>query len=172
MTGGPGSGKTALINRLREAGYATADEAGRGVIQDQEAIGGLALPWVDPEAFAELMLCWEMRSYRTATREKARTVFFDRGIPDIVGYLRLEKRPVPNHINVAAQSFRYHSRVFIAPPWREIYEQDDERKQTFEEAERTYESMVGTYTEYGYELTELGRTSTEERFRFILDTLH
>ena len=40
ITGGPGAGKTTLINLLREAGFATAPEAGRAIIQDQSAIGG------------------------------------------------------------------------------------------------------------------------------------
>lgn len=42
-----------------------------------------------------------------------------------------------------------------SPPWPEIYEQDSERKQSYDEAERTYESMVATYTVYGYELVHL-----------------
>lgn len=45
LTGGPGSGKTTLIEALRSAGFATSVEAGRGIIRDQLAIGGPALPW-------------------------------------------------------------------------------------------------------------------------------
>lgn len=43
-TGGPGAGKTALLDRLRQGGFATTGEAGRGIIQDHVAIGGKALP--------------------------------------------------------------------------------------------------------------------------------
>src|SRR5262245_62525569 len=63
ITGGPGSGKTSLIEALARAGFAHSVEAGRAVIQDQLAIGGSALPLSDLRAFAELMLCWELRSY-------------------------------------------------------------------------------------------------------------
>src|SRR6476646_4988836 len=56
ITGGPGSGKTALIEALRSRGYACSNEAGRVIIQDQVAIDGRALPWRDPLLFAELML--------------------------------------------------------------------------------------------------------------------
>ncbi|MFI6799191.1 AAA family ATPase [Streptosporangium canum] len=166
VTGGPGAGKSSLIDRLQEAGFARSEEAGRGIIQDQVVIGGRALPWIDPDLFAEAMLCWELRSYRLAVARDT-PVFFDRGIPDIVGYLRLEGRPVPDHIHTAAQRFRYHRRVLIAPPWPEIYEQDDERRQSFETAQRTYESMVTAYTEYGYELVTLPRVPIEERLRFV-----
>ncbi|WP_240634651.1 AAA family ATPase [Streptomyces sp. HG99] len=87
------------------------------MIQDQVAIAGRALPWADTALFAELMLCWELRSYRIAAAQTA-PVLFDRGVPDIVGYLKLEGLPVPDHVHTAAQRFRYHHRVFIAPPGR------------------------------------------------------
>ena len=111
---GPGSGKSTLIDHLQGRGYGRSQEAGRGINQDQVGIGGRALPWADPALFAELMLCWEMRSYRIAAEQTA-PVFFDRGVPDIVGYLKLEGLPVPDHLHAAAQRFRYHRRVFIAP---------------------------------------------------------
>ena len=136
ITGGPGSGKTSLITALGTAGFDVPVEAGRGVIQHQVAIGGDALPWRDPAAFAELMLAWEMRSYHMA-RERPGPVFFDRGVPDVLGYLRLMQLPVPTHIERAADAFRYSARVFIAPPWRAIFRRDSERKQDFAEAERT-----------------------------------
>jgi predicted ATPase len=55
----------------------------------------------------------------------------------------------------AADSFRYHHRVFIAPPWREIFQQDRERKQDFDEAVRTYDALVATYTDLGYDLVKI-----------------
>ncbi|MEU8892590.1 AAA family ATPase [Streptomyces sp. NPDC048442] len=53
ITGGPGSGRSALIERLAQAGFARTQEAGRGVIQAQRAVGGRALPWADRGLFAE-----------------------------------------------------------------------------------------------------------------------
>jgi predicted ATPase len=78
--------------------------------------------------------------------------------------------PVPHHMEEAAATFRYHGRVFIAPPWPDIFRQDSERKQSLEEAVRTYESMVDVYGAYGYELVELPRSSVEQRVRFVLET--
>jgi len=88
LTGGPGSGKSSLIDALERLGYSRSVEAGRGIIQDQVDIGGSALPWADRVLFAELMLSWEMRSYRLA-QEHPGAVFFDRGVLDVAGYLRL-----------------------------------------------------------------------------------
>lgn len=168
LTGGPGSGKSTLIDALERAGYARSVETGRGIIQEQTAIEGRALPWRDPVLFAEMMLSWELRSYRMAT-ERGGLVFFDRGIPDVAGYLRLLYVPVPEHVHKAAQTFRYNRHAFIAPPWPEIYTQDSERKQTLDEAVRTYEAMVETYTRYGYELITIPRAPIEERARFVIE---
>lgn len=170
VTGGPGSGKSALIEALREAGHQRTVEAGRGIIQDQMAIEGSALPWCDPQFFAELMLSWDMRSYHMAEGKTGR-VFFDRGVVDVIGYLRLLGRPVPRHMAKAAEVFRYNRRVFIAPPWKEIFAPDQERKQDFAEAVRTYEAMVGAYRDFGYELIELPRLPVAERMRFIVQNL-
>jgi predicted ATPase len=51
ITGGPGSGKTTLIEALGARGLRHMSEAGRAIIQDQLAIGGSALPWADRRAF-------------------------------------------------------------------------------------------------------------------------
>ncbi|KVM77983.1 ATPase [Burkholderia ubonensis] len=170
VTGGPGSGKSTLIDALERAGFARSQEAGRGVIRDQVAVDGPALPWRDRSAFAELMLGWEMRSHHLA-RQARGPVFFDRGVPDVIGYLRLSGLAVPAHAEAAARRFRYHRRVFIAPPWPDIYTQDAERQQDFAEAVRTYDAMVECYASYGYRLIELPRASVKARVRFVLDAL-
>jgi predicted ATPase len=170
LTGGPGSGKSALIDALERAGFGRTVEAGRGIIQDQVAIGGRALPWIDPALFAEMMLAWEMRSYREAG-ERAGTIFFDRGVPDVAGYLRLMKLPVRESVEKAVARFRYDPRVFIAPPWEEIFQQDRERKQDFAEAVRTYEMLAETYTKCGYELVALPRLSVQERVEFVRERI-
>jgi predicted ATPase len=166
ITGGPGSGKSTLINALEREGFARTVEAGRAIIKEQVANGGSALPWSDPRAFAERMFAWELRSYARAI-ENGGIVFFDRGIPDVVGYLRLMNLPVPPRIDAAAISHRYNAQVFIAPPWPAIFAHDAERKQSPEEAARTYQAMVETYADYGYELIELPRTSVAERVAFV-----
>jgi predicted ATPase len=170
ITGGPGSGKSTLIGALSNLGFRHMPEAGRAIIQDQVAVAGPAVPWGDRLIFAELMLGWELRSYREALGYSG-AVFFDRGIPDVVGYLTLCNLQIPTHMQRAAQNFRYNRQVFVAPPWLEIFGQDEERKQTFGEAQATHDAMVRVYSEQGYELTQLPRVSVEERTRFIRDRI-
>jgi predicted ATPase len=168
VTGGPGSGKTTLIEALRRRGHPVTDEAGRAIIKDQVRIDGPALPWADTALFAEAMLIWEMRSYRAAEHDPASRVFFDRGVPDLAGYSALLGRPVPAHVDAAIRAFPYRRRVFIAPPWREIYAPDVERKQSFDEAVRTFEAIESGYQRYGYELVTLPQAPVYERVDFVL----
>ncbi|MGB3537254.1 MAG: AAA family ATPase [Mesorhizobium sp.] len=170
LTGGPGSGKTTLIKALRAEGFATTEEAGRGVIREAMQSDEKALPWLDRERFAERMFEWELSSYRQAERETG-VVFFDRGLPDTLGYLRLEGLPVPNWMEEQPWRLRYNGRVFVAPPWKEIFGPDEERRQSWEVAVRTYETMVYTYEDLGYTLTELPRVPVPDRVRFMLETL-
>jgi predicted ATPase len=168
LTGGPGAGKTTLLAALAAAGHVIAPEAGRAIIRDQLAIDGPALPWRERALFAELMLNFDLRSHREA-QVRGAPIFFDRGLPDSIGYLRLCGLPVPEHVDRAARAFRYARIVFVAPPWREIYAQDAERKQDFAEAERTYEAVSAAYREHGYELVELPRADVATRAAFLMD---
>lgn len=167
ITGGPGSGKTSLIEALAALGHAVEPEAGRKVIRAQQAVGGNALPWADRAGFANLMLDSDIAAYRRSEMSGV-PVFFDRGIPDIVGYLDLCGLPVPEGLDAAARAHRYDPVVFIAPVWPEIFSQDAERMQSIDEAARTHAAMVRTYPHYGYSLIELPKRSVKERMDFIL----
>ncbi len=168
LTGGPGAGKTSVIDELRSRGYAGSQEAGRAIIIDQQLIGGNALHTGDRALFAELMLGWELRSYRLALDDPADAVFFDRAIPELTGYYRLVGLPVPAHVIEAARRFRYRPRVFVAPPWPEIYATDAERGQDYAEAVATCEAVTAAYAEHGYELIELPFAPVSERADFVL----
>ncbi|QJT09192.1 AAA family ATPase [Oceanidesulfovibrio marinus] len=166
ITGGPGSGKSSLIDALAHTGLQHMPEAGRAIIQEQVEIGGRALPWADRAAFAELMLGWELRSYREAQAMPG-PILLDRGVPDVLGYLTLCGLPVPAHVRTAAALYRYNRKVFIAPHWPGIFVQDAERKQGTAEAEATCRVMAETYSNLGYTLIPLPFTSIAERVDFV-----
>lgn len=167
LTGGPGSGKTTLIDALGRAGFATTMEAGRAIIRDQLAIGGPTTHQSDPAVFAELMLAFDIQSYRTALEETG-PVFFDRGLTELAGYHRMMGMPTPVHFRTAAEKFRYNRKVFVAPPWPEIFANDSERKQSLDEAVRTHDAVVRIYAEFGYDIVPLPKASVAERVRFVL----
>lgn len=169
LTGGPGGGKTTLIEALQRQGYPCVGEVGRAVIQEQVESGGDALPWADKEKFKQKMFEAQLKAYQTSHDEKV--VFFDRGLLDTLAYAKLEGLEITDEMVRLGQETRFHSMVFITPPWKEIYQNDEERKQDFEEAIRTYEHMVAIYQEYDYTVVDFPKDTVEKRISFMLEKL-
>lgn len=167
LTGGPGSGKTTTLLAIERLGFAHSPEVARQIIQEQVRDQGDALPWANREHYTSLMLERSIESYRQYELIGYPT-FADRGIPDTLAYARLVQLPEQGAIREACDQFRYADRVFIAPPWREIYEIDEQRKQDFQEAEHTYEVLARTYKDCNYDLVELPKATPQERATFIL----
>lgn len=166
VTGGPGAGKTSLLTELARRGFHTIPEAGRAIMLEEMQSGGDSLPWADRMAYAGRMLERDLSAY-SAAQSLSGPVIFDRGIPDITGYLRLCGLPVPPHVAAAATAARYNARIFLAPYWDEIFTRDRERKQTRAEAEATSKVMRETYVALGHEITELPYSDITMRADFV-----
>jgi len=171
VSGGPGSGKSTVLQELARRGFPFASEVARQIIQEQIQAGGTALPWGDREAYTRLMLQRSIESYLQYT-PALQPMFSDRGIPDTLCYARLIGLCDDGFIQDACRRFRYAPVVFLAPRWEEIYETDNERKQDFAGAERTFDQMAGVYRQCGYALSELPKAAPAVRAAFILRQLH
>lgn len=167
ISGGPGSGKTSIIDRLDMRGFATVGESGRAIIREQAEIGGNATHTGDAAAFGELMLKRGIADFRSMA-ETDEPVFFDRGIAELVGYWRLMGLEVPEHVRDAARQYRSNRIVFLTPPWREIYRQDNERRQDWAEAVQTFERVRDAYIEAGYTPLEIPHDTVPRRVSFVL----
>jgi predicted ATPase len=170
ITGGPGSGKTSLIETLHESGYSCSPEASRQLIMEELLKGSGCLPWLDLHCFAGKAL-ERMTTLYHASAEN-RLTFFDRGLPDIIAYLRVGGFPVAEKYGAALLECPYNKTVFLLPPWSEIYVQDPARWQTFGEAETIYRHIKATYLAAGYQLKELPRSSVNERMKFVLKNIN
>ena len=170
ITGGPGTGKTSIIKKLSQIGKVCVKESGRHIIKQQLQLGGNYLPWADRQGFGNEMFQMAVKDFEDAANNNLLT-FFDRAIPDVIGYLTLCNLPIPDHIWQTAKYYRYHKNIFVTPPWEKIYTNDTERKQRFKEAIDTYKIMLKVYTELHYNVVEIPRVTIAERTDFILDFL-
>lgn len=169
ITGGPGSGKSTVINELQRRGYRCSEEISRRLIIEEVAAGSDCLPWLDVSCFSvkvlgEMIKAWQYESEHSLT-------FFDRSIPDIIAYLEIDNLPVDPAYYQALDEHPYHHRAFILPPWSDIYVNDPERWQTFEEATAIHAAIRDTYTRCGFELIEVPGLPVKERVDFILSFL-
>lgn len=167
ITGGPGVGKTSLIEELQRRGYNCVPEVARNIIKEQMETGGDALPWKDTHKYSDLMLSGSIKDYVDLAGE-TELYFFDRGIPDTYGYEVLMKFDINKALTDAVEKYRYNPVVFILPPWKEIYETDEERKQDYDTAVETYHVMFRVYEKLGYIPKEVPRLPVKERTDFLL----
>lgn len=104
---------------------------------------------------------------KTLNRENP--VFFDRGFLDTFCYAELIESEINERMNSYAERWKYNKSIFILPPWQEIYETDNERKQDWEEAVLTFQKMSETYKNYGYRIIVIPKTPISERADFVLE---
>ena len=70
-----------------------------------------------------------------------------------------------------SRQYRFHRRVFIAPPWPEIYVTDPERHHGFDAAVAEYQRLLEAYRSLAYEVTILPKVSVPARADFVLGRL-
>ena len=170
LIGGPSSGKTTLIEALKEKGHTCYPEVSREVIREAQEQGIEQLFLEKPLLFSELLLEGRKRQYKEALNEEANIVFLDRGIPDVLAYMHYIGDSYPAFFDKACQDHKY-SAIFVLPPWEEIYISDAVRYESYEEAMQIHDFLVNTYHRYEYELIEVPKVSVENRYQFLIDHL-
>lgn len=166
ITGGPGFGKTSIINELEKLGYCSVHEVSRSIIREQIDKNGDILPWKNLDTFSRIVFERRIKQYKETPLNK--TCFFDRGIPDVIAYMVLDELELPTKYTTALKEYNYNNLVFLTPPWEEIFVNDSERKENFEQAVKAHLQIEKTYQELGYTTIEIPKLDVNKRAIFIL----
>ncbi|KAB1068618.1 ATP-binding protein [Tamlana haliotis] len=169
ITGGPGTGKSTLINALIARGFLCMEEISRQVIIEAQKKGIDQLFLTDPMQFSNMLLKGRAQQFYDAQKIKDQTVFFDRGVHDVLAYMDFIGDAYPTEFTETCKNARYDM-VFILKPWKAIYISDSERYETFEQAQDIYKYLVKTYEAYQYQLIDVPFDTVENRTNFILKT--
>ncbi len=170
ITGGPGSGKTALIKFLEKKSHAVMHEISRDIILEAQKLGIDQLFLENPILFSEKLLEGRIKQFRQGNECTSSILFYDRGIPDVTAYMDFMDIKYPENFSKACLDFRYDA-IFVLPPWEAIYEQDNERYESFEQAEKIFHSLKNSYKNYKYSVHKVPVGTIQERVQFILDSL-
>lgn len=170
IIGGPGTGKTTIIEGLLAKGYCCYPEISREVTLEAKKQGIEQLFLENPLLFSELLLEGRKKQFHNAHKELHDIVFLDRGIPDVLAYMHYIGDSYPPFFDQACRDHIY-TKIFLLPPWEEIYISDNERYENFEQAKLIYNHLTETYQKYGYHLIEVPKGTVEERISFILNQL-
>ena len=167
LSGCSGGGKSTLLAELARRGYATVPEPGRRIIAEETLIGGSALPWLDLAAFARRAI--EMALDDRTKAEGSGWTFFDRGLIDAAAALQhVTGEPVLEELG---RLHRYHRRVFLTPPWPDIYGTDADRRHGFAAAAAEYQRLTDAYALLDYEIVIMPKTAVEERADVLITAL-
>ncbi len=170
ITGGPGTGKSTVINELLKLNYTCMPEISREITLEAQKNGIVQMFLKKPLLFSQLLLEGRVQQYKVATQKKAPIVFFDRGIPDVHGYMNYLGVDYPKQYKEMSMQHEY-TQVFMMPPWQNIYISDNERYESFEQSLAIYNHLENTYKDLNYNVIEVPIGSVNERVKFILKTL-
>ncbi len=166
ITGGPGGGKTSLLKYLASKGYSYIPETARQIIKERVAKG--LSPRPDPKTFA-----WEIFNKDwinfTSNSQLSSLLFFDRSFMDSAWQLFNADLADYYKIKKVHLSCRYNNKVFMIPSWKEIYCNDTERDQSFEESIQVYKGLEEWYKKHDYDIIVLPKDTIKNRAKFVLD---
>ncbi len=168
ITGGPGTGKTSIINELLRRDFICLEEVSRQVILEAQKKGIDQLFLTEPLLFSDMLLEGRRKQFEEANLSNEAFTFLDRGIPDVVAYMDYLGTNYPERFVEACKNFNYEH-VFILAPWQQIYVSDNERYESFDQAVQIHDHLINTYSKYGYELHDVPFGSVESRADFILN---
>lgn len=166
ISGCSGGGKSSILAELRRRGYQVIAEAGRQIVREQLFIGSGGLPWVNIDRFIDLALSRAMYTYN-ATHPESQRIFTDRSIVDTACAYERVHGTLTEYLENALEAYRYFRRVFMVPPWQELFVSERERQHAFEEAVKEYKSLIPFYEAAGYRVIGVPKDTVSARADFI-----
>ena len=165
ITGAPSTGKSSVINELRKMNFVCHEEIAREIIKENQENNHNVFPWVNMREFSEMVYS---RMKKRAEHQSDDLCFLDRSVVDLIGYMEFANEKSPINYAEFAKSSRYAKKVFIMPLWGSIYTNDQERKESIEEAKTIEYNLRKSYKNLGFELIDVPLLAIKERAKFIL----
>lgn len=172
ISGAPCSGKSTLIDYMKELGYETIPEASEILIKQERGAGSDCLP-TNPARNIEFqnMVFDKVLELEDEYRDHG-TVFCDRSIIDGYAYvLYYDKEPLPIYEKISRNRY---DKVFILEMLPD-YEQTEVRSETREEAKKVDRLIRHAYRKFGYKPIDVPvfakdkEANIEKRASLILD---
>jgi predicted ATPase len=170
LIGGPGTGKSTVLNKLKEKGFFCFDEVSREVILKAQKKGIDQLFLTEPLLFSEMLLEGREEQYLNAEKRKENIIFLDRGIPDVHAYMNYFKTAYPSLFLEKSKHYKYDL-IFHFSPWEEIYITDNERYESFKESMKIDKFLIEAYSELEYKIVNVPFGTVDERTDFIINSL-
>ena len=164
ISGGPGVGKTSVINELKKLGFFVLEEAARIVRENDKRFIGKSILEINKKEFQDEIYEYQQNQFSKIYNIKNEIVS-DRGLGDTLAYYKLAGLEI--HIDQLeyAKNFRYN-KVFLLD-FLNDYEKDDLRQESKEEQVRIQETIYYMYLELSYIVIKVPNMALTERVDFI-----
>lgn len=167
ITGAPCSGKTTVINKLKERGYNVLHEIPRMIIDEELALGKT----IEQIRTHGLLFQKKILRRRLAIEKRLsekKIIFFDRAIPDSMAYYRFLDLPDDGLLQQAVEQCRY-KKVFIFESVS--YQTDYARKESPEQAGKLHQLLIDSYRKLPIPSLKIPMMPIEDRIALILKNL-
>ena len=165
ISGGPGGGKTTIINSLKDLGFFCYDEISRELIEKYKKNGHKNIFIEKPVNFSNIL--WKKREeqYKNSIiQKKYQKVFFDRSLLDITSYLEFVGMRNSN-LEKKLKNFNYDI-VFLVKPNKKFYKKDYSRLEDFNKSMKIHSILEKNYKNH-YQTVTVPFEKLSERLTFI-----
>ena len=170
LIGGPGTGKTSVLNELINRNFTCFEEISREVTLEAQKKGIEQLFLTEPLLFSKMLLKGREQQFKDAQNSIEELIFFDRGLPDVIAYLEYSNTAYPKEFTDKCVKYRYDY-IFHFSPWEKIYITDNERYESFDEAIEIDKYLLKTYNKLNYKSITIPFGNINQRTDFILNTI-
>ena len=172
ITGGPGSGKTEIINELENRGYHVKYEIVR-VLYKEGVKKGVNAFKDNPLEFSNKLLDYRINQFHSSSElnyiSNKPYVFFDRGIHDTFAYLNFLKKKYDYERIIRSFSYDF---VFLLNPWKKIYIKDDQRMESFQDSKKLFKCIKLIYKEAKIKTKIILNDSVKNRVDYIINYIN
>lgn len=163
LVGGPCTGKTTVAKELSKKGYRVIEESSRALIEEQQAINGKILPWVNRDLFQKEVLKMQIKK-REAVKEEG-IVFEDTSIPCGIAYYLADGLKPPIELLKKSRENQYDL-VFLFD-FHLGYETDEIRKENKEKSILIHNHIKEIHEKLGHKMIVLPSVSVSSRIKII-----
>jgi len=165
ISGGPGVGKTSVINELKKRGHEVLREAAREVSNTDQRFVGKSILEVNKKDFQDAI--FDFQKIQLSELLDSNNVFTDRGLGDTLAYYGLAGYNIPHGKFEYVKNFRY-DKVFILD-FFDFYEKDELRQESMEEQRKVHNEVTEMYENLSYDVIKVPFMGVEERADFIIN---
>ena len=91
ITGGPGTGKTSIIEYLNKMNFNVFNESSREVTKKFKNIDSDQYFLSNPIDFSNILINKRKMQFEKGSKSKNQYFYYDRGMPDVLAYLNFKK---------------------------------------------------------------------------------